>query len=189
MADGTFGALAHCRSMVRKLTILAALLAVAAPAAAQEAFGGIFIHGVDTPLTLGGDPENGADVQLGYRAKTVGRIFGRPIQPYAFGALNTAGNTSFVAAGISTKFGDRFYVRPGLGIAIHNGSAAKFDNPFNDKVEFGSRVLFEPELGIGVRVNRRLTAEASFVHLSHAQLFGRENPGIDTIGVRLNVGL
>jgi hypothetical protein len=175
--------------MLRYLIALLALASAAAPAQAQEAFGGVFIHGVDTPLTLGGDPENGADIQLGYRGKSIGRLFGRPLQPYAFGALNTAGNTSFIAAGISTKFGDRFYVRPGLGIAIHNGSAAKFDNPFNNKIEFGSRVLFEPELGLGMRVNRRLTAEASFVHLSHAQLFGRQNPGIDTIGVRLNLQL
>lgn len=175
--------------MLRSLAIAAALTLAAAPASAQEVFGGVFIHGVDTPLTLGGDPENGADIQLGYRAGSVGRLFGRPIEPYAFGALNTAGKTSFVAAGISTRFGDRIYLRPGLGIAIHNGSAANFDNPFNDRIEFGSRVLFEPELGIGVRVNPRLTAEASFVHLSHGQIFGRQNPGLDTIGVRLNLKL
>ena len=167
----------------------AALLAAPAPAHAGEVFGGAFVHGVDTPLTLGGDPENGADFQLGYRGGPIGKLLGMRIQPYAFGAVNSAGNTSFAAVGISTKFGDRFYVRPGIGLAIHTGSAARFDNPFNDKIEFGSRVLFEPELGVGARINRRLSAEASFVHLSHATLFSGQNPGIDTLGVRVNLAL
>ena len=155
----------------------------ATPAAASEIFGGVYIHGVDTPLTLGGDPEGGADVQLGWRG---GRIGGTPLQPYVFGALNTAGNTSYAVAGLSAKFGDRVYVRPGLGLAVHTGSDAEFDDPFNDRVEFGSRILFAPEFGVGVRVSPRITAEASWVHLSHATIFGGQNPGIDNIGVRVN---
>lgn len=169
-------------------TILAASLLTAVPAAAQagEIFGGVFVHGVDTPLTLGGDPEKGADFHLGWRGGRIGRT---PLQPYVFGALNSAGATSFAAIGLSAKFGDRIYVRPGLGLAIHTGSDAKFDNPFNDRVEFGSRILFEPEIAIGMRVAPRITAEASLVHLSHATIFSGQNPGIDTIGVRVNVEL
>lgn len=163
------------------------LLLGASPAFAGELFGGLYVHGVDTPLTLGGSPEGGVDLQLGYRG---GPIFaGTKLEPYAFGALNSNGDTSYAAAGVAWKFGDRFYVRPGIGIAIHNGSAAKFDNPFNDKIEFGSRILFEPELGIGARINERLSIEASWVHLSHATLFGGQNPGIDNIGARVNFRL
>ena len=160
-------------------------LACSSPAAAAEVFGGVYVHGVDTPLTLGGDPEKGADVQLGWRG---GRIGKTPLQPYALVSLHTAGKTHFVAAGLSAKFGDRIYVRPGLGLAVHTGSADNFDNPFNDEVEFGSRVLFEPEIGVGMRVSQRVTAELSWVHLSHATLFGKQNPGIDSIGMRVNVG-
>lgn len=152
-------------------------------ASANEIFGGIYVHGVDTPLTLGGDPESGVDVQIGWRGDRIGRT---PLQPYAFGALNSAGNTSYAAVGLSAKFGDRVYVRPGLGLAVHTGSAGNFDNPFNDKVEFGSRILFESEVAVGVRVSPRVTAEASLVHLSHATLFSGQNPGIDNIGVRVN---
>lgn len=162
------------------------LLAVAWPgaaAAAGEMFGGIYIHGVDTPLSLGGDPEDGVDVQVGWRGD---RIRGTVLQPYVFGALNTAGDTSYAALGLSAKFGDRFYIRPGLGLAIHTGSAANFDDPLNDKIEFGSRILFAPEVSVGVRLSPRITAEASLVHLSHATLFGKQNPGIDNIGLRLN---
>ena len=162
------------------------LSVVPSVASAAEIFGGVFVHGVDTPLTLGGDPEDGVDVQLGWRG---GRIGPTPLQPYVFGALNTAGDTSFAAVGISAKFGDSVYVRPGLGLAVHTGSDANFDNPFHDEVEFGSRVLFAPELGIGVRVAPRITAEASWVHFSHATLLSGQNPGIDTIGIRVNVEL
>jgi len=164
----------------------AALAALAVPgtASASEIFGGVYVHGVDTPLTLGGDPEDGVDLQLGWRGDRIGRT---PLQPYVFGALNTAGDTSYAAVGLSAKFGDRFYIRPGVGIAVHTGSADDFDDPFNDKVELGSRILFAPELGIGARLSPRVTAEASIVHLSHATLFGRQNPGIDNVGFRLNV--
>ena len=102
---------------------------------------------------------------------------------------NSAGNTSYAAVGLSAKFGSRIYIRPGLGLAIHNGSAAHFDNPYNHRLEFGSRILFEPELGIGVQVAPRITAEASWVHMSHATLFSGQNPGIDNIGVRVNLAL
>lgn len=173
--------------MQRFLFAFAAVTAfAAAPASAGELFGGVYAHNLDTPLTLGNHVEDGVDLQVGWRG---GRIGHTPLQPYAFGALNTGGNTSYAAVGLSAKFGGRFYIRPGLGLAIHNGSAADFDNPYNDKVELGSRILFEPELGIGVQLAPRISAEASWVHLSHAQLFGKQNPGLDNIGLRLNVAL
>jgi lipid A 3-O-deacylase len=166
-----------------------ALIAICPTAAsAGEIFGGVYAHNVDTPLTLGGHVENGVDFQVGLRGNSIARFIGADLQPYVFGALNSAGNTSYAAAGLSAKFGRRVYIRPGLGIAVHTGSAANFEDPTNNKIEFGSRVLFEPELGIGVQVAPRITAEASWVHMSHAQLFGRQNPGIDNIGVRVNVG-
>ena len=164
-----------------------AIAAAATPAQAGEVFGGLYVHGVDTPLTLGGSPEGGADFQLGYRGGPI--IDGTGLEPYVFGAINSKGDTSYAAAGLSWKFGDRIYIRPGLGIAVHTGSARNFDNPFNDKIEHGSRVLFEPELGIGARISERMTIEASWVHLSHATLFGKQNPGIDNIGARLNFKL
>ncbi|MEO6360979.1 MAG: acyloxyacyl hydrolase [Sphingomicrobium sp.] len=154
------------------------------PAAAGELFGGLYVHDVKTPLDLSGI-EPGLDVQFGYRA---GRIKGTVLQPYAFAAVNSRGETSYATAGVSARFGRRLYVRPGIGLAIHNGSAGKFQR--EDRVAFGSRILFEPELGIGVDLNDRLSVEASLVHLSHARIFNRgQNPGIDNLGVRLNLKL
>ncbi len=161
-----------------------AALACLWPSAAQagELFGGVYIHDVDSPLTKSGI-EKGADVQLGYRW---GRIGKTPLQPYLFGAVNTSGETHYAVAGVSAKFGKRVYVRPGLGIALHSGDNGNFEDPSDDDVEFGTSVLFAPELGLGYQVSERFSVEASIVHLSHAQLFGRQNPGIDNVGVRLS---
>jgi lipid A 3-O-deacylase len=162
---------------------LVLLLLTTAPAHAGDLFGGLYVHDVKLPTDKSGI-EDGMDVQLGYRGGGIGHT---PLQPYIFAALNTAGQTSYAAAGLSAKFGRGLYIRPGLGIAIHNGSAEKFFR--TDKIAFGSRILFEPEIAVGTQVNSRLSIEASWVHMSHAQLFGGENPGIDNLGVRLNLAL
>jgi hypothetical protein len=170
---------------MKSILLLPLLILVATPAQAGEIFGGLYVHDVDTPLTKSGI-EGGADIQLGWRG---GRIGHTPLQPYVFGALNTAGETSYAAVGLSARFGGRIYVRPGLGIAIHNGSAKRFEDPDNGKIDVGSRLLFEPELGLGFRINDHASIEASWVHMSHAQLFSHQNPGIDNFGVRLNLAL
>ena len=171
--------------MIKALALAAALLALPTAASAQELFGGVYAHAVGTKLSLGSSRESGADLQLGYRG---GRIIrGTGLQPYAFGEVNTRGDTSFAAAGLSWKFGNRFYIRPGIGLAIHNGSTKDFI--VEDRIAFGSRILFEPEVGVGARINDRLSIEASWVHLSHGQVFGGQNPGIDNIGARINLKL
>src|SRR3712207_5124637 len=102
--------------------ILLALLP--SPALAGELFAGAHVHAVDTPLSLGGSLEGGTDLSLGYRFDPLGKT---PLQPYAFASVNTAGDTNFLAAGLSARFGDRVFIRPGLGIAVHDGSAANFN--------------------------------------------------------------
>jgi len=167
------------------LIVCLALGGTASPAMARELFGGIYAHDVKTQLDKSG-VEGGADVMLGWRG---GSIAHTPLQPYAFGVLNTAGETNYAAVGLSAKFGKRLYVRPGLGIAVHTGSTRNYEDPTNGKVDFGSRVLFEPEIGLGYQVSDRISVEGSWVHMSHAQLFGRQNPGMDNIGFRLNLKL
>ncbi|HLL31529.1 MAG TPA: acyloxyacyl hydrolase [Allosphingosinicella sp.] len=161
-----------------------ALAAAAAPAHAQELFGGIFAHDVDTGLTKSGF-EEGVDLELGWRGGKIGflRSAGGP-QPHAYVSLNSAGNSHFAAAGISWKIGGRVYLRPGIGLAVHTGPGRVV--PGDDRIDFGSRILFAPEIGLGARITDRVSVEASWVHLSHAQLFSPQNPGLDTIGVRLN---
>jgi len=165
-----------------KLVWAAALLFSASPAAAAEIFGGLHVHDVDTGLTRSGF-EEGVDLQLGWRGGRILRAAGGP-RPHAFVSLNSAGNTHFAAAGLSWKIGGRVYLRPGIALAVHTGPGRVV--PGDDRIDFGSRILFAPELGLGARLTDRVSVEASWVHLSHAQLFGPQNPGLDTIGIRLN---
>ena len=168
--------------------LAAVVLAVAAsPVQAEELFGGLYAHDVETGLTKSGF-EDGIDLELGWRGEKIGllRAVGGP-RPHAFVSLNSAGDTHFAAAGISWKIGGKIYLRPGVGLAIHAGPGRVV--PGDGRIDFGSRILFAPELGVGARLAERVSVEASWVHLSHAQLFGPQNPGIDTIGVRLNFKL
>jgi hypothetical protein len=170
-----------------RLPIAAALLAVAAPAKASEIFGGLFAHDIDSPLTKGG-LEDGADIQLGFRGNRIGALglIGAP-SPYVFASAATGGGTHFVAAGISWRIGGRLFVRPGLGLAVHTRSNHGVANGL--RTDLGSRILFEPELGVGVRVGGRVSVEATWVHVSHAQLLNRQNPGMDSVGLRLSLRL
>jgi hypothetical protein len=170
--------------------LVAALAAAVIPSAADagELFGGVFIHDVKTPLDKSGI-ESGIDLSIGYRGGAIADLFNGVLQPYLFGALNSAGDTDYAAAGVAAKFplGGSWFIRPGIGLAIHDGSAGKYFR--SDKIAFGSRVLFEPELGIGTQLNRRFSLEATWIHMSHAQVFGKENPGIDNIGMRVTLKL
>ena len=158
-------------------------LSAAAPAQAGEIFGGLYFHDVSTFVTPDSGNENGLDVQLGWRGDP---LTSWKLQPHAFVSVNTAGRTHYAAAGISRKFGRKVYFRPGVGVAIHTGSTRDYVIPGNHHIEFGSRVLFEPEIALGTQVSDSVSVEASWVHLSHAQLAGGQNPGIDNLGVRLN---
>jgi hypothetical protein len=178
------------RSLKRSAIGVAAALLLALPGGAQaaELFGGVYVHDVKLPLDESGI-ETGIDFAVGVRGGDIAHVWRAELQPYVFGALNSAGNTDYAAGGISAKvrLGGGWYIRPGLGVAIHDGSAGKFYR--TDKIAFGSRVLAEPEIAIGSQIAPRLSVEASWIHMSHAQIFGPENPGIDNLGVRLNLKL
>jgi hypothetical protein len=173
-----------------KHVALAAALAAclfAAPAAAQEVFAGVYVHEVDTPLTLSTE-ENGADIAAGYRFAPIEALgfVGRPA-PYVIGSLNTAGDTSFAGAGVSWTIGKGpVYLRPAVAVVVHDGPDHRVSPVTGHRTDLGSRVLFEPELGLGYRVTDRLAVEASWMHISQGRLFNwQQNPGIDMIGARL----
>jgi lipid A 3-O-deacylase len=171
---------------MRRLVALA-LLVTASPANASELFAGLLAHDVDSPFTAGGF-ESGADVEFGWRGGRIAalRAIGAP-SPYAFASIATAGKTDLVAAGLSWRIGGRLFVRPGIGLAIHDRSSHGVMNGF--RTDLGSRILFEPEVGIGYQLSRRVAIEASWVHISQGQLLSRQNPGMDSIGLRLSYSL
>jgi hypothetical protein len=161
---------------------------ISVPVHAQEVWAGVFAHAVDTPFTFT-TAEGGSDLQLGLRGSPIEALHavGRP-SPYVIASLNSRGDTSFIGGGLSWTIGKHtIYVRPGIGLIVHDGPRERI-NSAGVHTELGSRVLFEPELGIGARVNPRLSVEANWTHISHARLFNsRQNPGIDMIGVRINL--
>ncbi|MCT2557581.1 acyloxyacyl hydrolase [Tsuneonella sp. YG55] len=177
--------------MIRILTTAAAaaLAAVALPAHAGELYGGVYKHAVDTPFTLDSG-ERGVDLQLGCRLDPVLPL--ARIEPYVFGSVNTAeGGTDLVGVGVSRKFGlGGVYLRPGVGLVLHNAPETRVSSTSGLRTDLGSRVLFEPEIAVGIAIAPRATIEASWVHISNARLFdSQQNPGIDMIGLRANLKL
>ena len=160
---------------------------VAAPANAADMFAGIAVHDIDLGVA---DccRATGRELQFGVRGGPIARVLKTgEMRPHLLASINTGNGVSFAALGISLRFPldqDRFYVQPGIGVAIHDGSGG--DTPrANDRPYLGARFLFEPELTVGWRFSERWAAELAFVHLSHAEFGGPLNPGLDTIGVRL----
>lgn len=178
----------------RALTVSCSLLAFVAsalPAHADDLFAGVYAHGVDTPFTFETE-ESGADVAVGYRfdrIKALG-VIGKPA-PYLIASLNTSGDTSFAGGGLSWSIGKGpVYLRPAVGLVIHDGPSYRVNSAGDRRTELGSRILFEPEIAVGYRVGDRIAIEASWMHISQGRLFNAEqNPGIDMVGARLNLGL
>lgn len=170
-----------------KLAPAAAALLLAMPASAADLFGGVYKH--HTPFASLNTHEGGYDVQAGYRFNSIlnlGPLGG--LQPYVLGSVNSRGDTSFAAAGIALKLGvGPVYVRPGVGLAVHTGPSRRYYG--NERTDLGSRVLYEPEVAVGFMVAPRVSVEASWTHLSHAQTFGKQNPGLDMLGARINLHL
>lgn len=187
-----------------------AALGCAAPALAGEAFVGVYKHDVTfigKAVGLGAaGREDGVDVHLGYRTDRLEslRWLGRP-QVHTMVSINSKNTSNFVAAGFDWKidFGQPggFYLRPGMGLAYTDGKAklppsnapglsqAEIDRRtylYYHRIEFGSHVLFEPELALGYQVSDKMSVELSYTHLSNGQIFHQgKNQGLDDAGVRL----
>jgi lipid A 3-O-deacylase len=170
------------------IAAIATSLTLSIPAQAKEVFGGVLKHEVDTPLSLK-SREGGVNFQLGFRGEKIEglKAIGKPA-PYIFVSANSKGDTSFLAAGLSWTLGKKaVYVRPAIGLAVHDGKIPRSIN--GRRYDLGSRVLFEPEIGVGFRFTDKLSAELQWTHISNARILSSQNPGIDMIGVRVNLGL
>ena len=91
--------------------------------------------------------------------------------------------------------------RPGMGLAYTDGKAglppanasnltpeerARRTELYYTRIDFGSKVLFEPELALGYDINDKWSTELSYTHLSNGQIFHQgKNQGLDDVGVRL----
>ena len=148
--------------------------------------------------------EGGTDLHLGYRTDRLEglRVLGRP-QAHVMLSLNSHDTSNFVAAGLNwaIPLSEAVYIRPGFGLAYTDGAAGlpPVNQPgispaeierrlvlYNTRIDFGSKVLFEPELALGYQFNDRWSAELAYTHLSNGQIFHQgKNQGLDDVGVRL----
>jgi hypothetical protein len=178
------------RRMIRSFAVAAGVCALAAgsPVAASEVFVGAFAHAVPTHISAG-DEEHGVDGELGWRSERIeswGKI-GRP-RVYALVSKNFSGQTDFASVGLLWRhdFSRKFYGQAGIGVAIHDGVAyPRGANGRKDVIVFGSRILFQPELSVGVRLSDRVSLEAAYVHISNGHIWTKINPGMDDLGGRL----
>ena len=173
--------------MTVRRAILAALamFLLASPAVADDLWLGFYEHDITLAQTRF---ETGQDIKGGWIGDPIDELrgIGRP-SPHILLSKSLNGETDYAAAGLNWRFGKALYVRPGIGIAVHDGPSRAVRK--GRRVDLGSPIVFEPELGIGWRLSDDLALEASCIHLSHATLFSRQNRGMDSWGVRLLVRL
>lgn len=158
-----------------------------AQASAEEIFVGANINGIETPFSADVD-EDGVNIQFGIRGEPekILSFIGSP-SLYALASINTQEDTSFIAGGISWHFDliNKVYFRPGIGIAVQDRSGERFRASDGLRIDLGSTVLFEPELVLGLEASKKVSVELTWLHVSHAHIFDRQNPGIDMMGARL----
>jgi hypothetical protein len=189
-------------------TTLSFSLAPFSAARAAELMVGAFAHDVtfigDVIGVGAAGREGGTDLQIGLRSDPMDALslIGRP-QAHGLLSINSAGTSNFVAAGLSWPIAlpGRFYVRPGLGLAYTDGEAGlpAVNAPgltppeiqrrlklYRSRIDFGSHLLFQPELSIGRVLSPRWSAELTYLHLSNGQVFAHgKNQGLDDAGLRL----
>jgi hypothetical protein len=171
---------------VVRLPVLALSITLApGRASSADLWGGIYRHDITLAQVKF---ETGEDLKLGLIGdplKGLGAI-GRP-SPHIILSKSLNGETDYAAAGLDWRFGSVLYVRPGIGLAVNDGPRRAYRK--GRRVDLGSPITFEPELAFGWRLSPRFALEASWIHLSHATLFSRQNRGMDSWGVRMLVHL
>lgn len=179
--------------------------------ARPEIAAGILAHGIRRPFRSApppgfdlneGEEERGtADIQIVYRSAPLTKALKPRLTARL--QLNTAGRTNFASIGAEWRqhvLRGRVYGQAGIGLTIHDGyrytpdpfspglsmqEAARRYDIYLHRTAFGSRILFNPNLSLGARVNDRLAIEIAYEHFSHRGIFSGQNPGSDNVGIRL----
>jgi hypothetical protein len=180
------------------------------PLGGGELLAGAFAHGVRTDEDPGpnafveGTEEGGtADVQVGLRSRPVGPAWLLRPRLAVKAQINTDGRTNFFSVGAEWRrdvAGGRAYLQAGAGLTYQDGyeftpdpfapglSPAERERRYDvylNRTSFGSKVLFNPNLSVGVRLSPGWALEGVWEHYSHKQVFDEQNPGIDNFGLRL----
>jgi lipid A 3-O-deacylase len=174
----------------------AMMLAPAAQASVDEVHVGVMAHNICVINCDNADKEDGPNVefQVSFDSPAFLEWAFSP-QPYLMASVNTAGNTSFAAAGLEWRwdFAENWALEPGFGIAVHDGES---NNPFangtqeaeafsQEHVLLGNDVLFRTSLGLTYDFEGPWEAQLFYEHLSHGQILATgRNQGLDEAGIR-----
>jgi hypothetical protein len=171
-------------------------------ARADDLFGGMYGHAV---LEAHGREDDSFDTMVGYRTNPLpflSWIF-KP-QLHVMVSINDRYPDDFAAVGFDwrIRFSERWYFRPGIGLAYNTGKAnipAVYGpgvspaqslinlHEYETRIAYGDHYLFEPELAFGYNISPKISLEASYVHLSNGQILHQgKNEGVDDAGLRLN---
>ena len=171
----------HAAAIASILTACAAVT----PARADSIWAGVYQHDITLAQVKF---ETGQDIKAGWIGTPISALsaIGKPA-PHALASASLNGGTNYLAAGLNWKFGRTLYVRPGIGLSVNDGPRRAYRK--GKRVDLGAAVTFEPELALGWQIADRVAIEASWIHLSHATLFSRQNRGMASMGLRLLIGL
>lgn len=100
------------------------------------------------------------------------------------GALvSLQGTTSYAYSGLTWRVPvyDRLFLEGEFGGALNNSTR----EPGISRANLGCPVTFRESGGVGFQVTPNVDVVASVEHVSHANLCGRHNPGLTSVGLRL----
>lgn len=106
------------------------------------------------------------------------------LRPHLGGALNLAGRTSHLHAGMTLTLDltKSVFAEISLGGALHNGRIGHASAP--NRARLGCTAQFREAFGIGYRLDARWSVVASAEHLSNGGLC-RNNRGLTNLGVEV----
>ena len=183
-SPGRLHSVAVTRSFFNLCPLALAVLAMSDPAHADSLWAGVYRHDITLAQI---HYEGGADIKGGWIGEPIDALhaIGSPA-PHALASVSLGSATNYAALGLNWTFGSALYARPGIGVAVNDDTYAVRKGK---RVDLGSPVTFEPEIAFGWRITPEVALEASWIHLSHATLFNRQNRGLDSWGGRAVVPL
>lgn len=179
--------------LIAAIAVLFAMSAVAHAGPVEEVRAGVYAHSC---CGFGSSKEDGVALngEAVFSSPRFLSVLAAP-RPVVGATLAPGdGNTDQIYAGLEWRVElSRFFVAPGLGVAVHNGETDRYDPVadaarVDDTIFFGCRALFRLAGDVGYRVTDRLSASFHWNHISNAGLCS-ENEGLDQMGLRIGLSL
>jgi lipid A 3-O-deacylase len=134
---------------------------------------------------FGRNKEPGADIDMEIRFLPIDWLgFMASPRPHIGFHINTAGATDQVFTGITWEFWfwKDFFIDPSFGLSLNNDSSINTSSQV--RKQLGSHILFREAIDLGWEFYGPNSVSILLDHVSHGHILGKENEGMDTLGVR-----